>query len=308
MGFFNGYHAYPECWIEDDTGKLVYGSIQYEMKEGLEVLNRLYKTGQLDREFGVKEGGKVGETIAAGKCGMYYGKMWTPIWPVQSSYDNDNNADWTAYPIVSADNKTARPQVKLPIGTCYAMKKGAQNPEAVVKLVNLFIEKGWGETADQLKYFTNENGTEIFKYPLTQAWPARRNLNAHLNIKKVFNGADISILNPEELTIYNKIVKYREGEGTHWCSEKVFGPTGSFSVIDKYVKENLAEIDKFYGAPTPTQAEKSSTLYKMEIEVFTKIIMGEALLDEFDKFVSDWKKTGGDDITKEINEWYNEKE
>lgn len=41
----------------------------------------------------------------------------------------------------------------------------------------------------------------------------------------------------------------------------------------------------------------------MEEEVFTKIIMGDSI-DLFDKFVEDWKKLGGDQITKEINEWY----
>ena len=36
--------------------------------------------------------------------------------------------------------------------------------------------------------------------------------------------------------------------------------------------------------------------------MFLKIITGEQSADAFDNFVSSWKKTGGDIITKEVNE------
>lgn len=303
-GFFNGYHAYPRCWIEDESGKLVYGSIQPEVKEALRMLNHLYKTGCIDKEFGVKDAGKVAESAASGKVGLHYGQMWNPIWPLQASYDNDPNADWTAYPIVSVDGDVARPQVSLALGTCYAVKKDAKYPEAVVKLVNLFIEKGWGETADPGAYFNTKEGIEKFKYAPVQAWPARKNLDAHLHIKEVLDGGDKGKLNAEELDYYEKIMKYKEGEGRFWCLDKVFGKAGSFAVINKYVNEDILMMNKFYGAPTPTQVEKSSTLSKMELEVFTKIILGESPIEEFDKFVDEWRKLGGDDITKEVNDWY----
>lgn len=41
---------------------------------------------------------------------------------------------------------------------------------------------------------------------------------------------------------------------------------------------------------------------KLEDETFMKIIMGAAPLDEFDKFVEEWKKQGGDIITAEVEE------
>ena len=50
--------------------------------------------------------------------------------------------------------------------------------------------------------------------------------------------------------------------------------------------------------------EKKAYLDKLELETFTNIIMGQAPIDEFDVFVENWKKSGGDDISKEVNEWY----
>ena len=41
-GFFFGYHAYPNIWLEKD-GKLAYGSIQPEVKEGLKKLSEFIK-------------------------------------------------------------------------------------------------------------------------------------------------------------------------------------------------------------------------------------------------------------------------
>ncbi|MNL80521.1 hypothetical protein D3C87_2073990 [compost metagenome] len=50
--------------------------------------------------------------------------------------------------------------------------------------------------------------------------------------------------------------------------------------------------------------EKNAILEKKRDEVFFKIIMNQVSVDEFDKFVADWKKLGGDQITKEVNDWY----
>ena len=58
------------------------------------------------------------------------------------------------------------------------------------------------------------------------------------------------------------------------------------------------------GAPTETMTEKLSTLETMRDEVYTKIIIGEASIDEFDTFVEDFNKLGGSDMTAEVNEWY----
>jgi putative aldouronate transport system substrate-binding protein len=36
QGFMNGFHAYLNIWIEDDSGNLVYGAIQPEVKQALQ--------------------------------------------------------------------------------------------------------------------------------------------------------------------------------------------------------------------------------------------------------------------------------
>ncbi|RAV23148.1 hypothetical protein [Paenibacillus contaminans] len=73
-------------------------------------------------------------------------------------------------------------------------------------------------------------------------------------------------------------------------------------VIDK-LNNGLIQSQEFFGTPTKTMSEKGAILEKMMMETFTKIIMGESKVDEFDTFVANWHKLGGDQITKEVNEW-----
>ena len=53
-------------------------------------------------------------------------------------------------------------------------------------------------------------------------------------------------------------------------------------------------------AHTQTTLTRWANLKKMEDEVFFRIIMGAAPIEEFDRFVEDWKAQGGDIITEEV--------
>jgi len=307
-GVANGFHAYPRQWVKDESGQLVFGSIQPEMREALLHLQTMFKQGLIDREFGVKDVGKAAELAAAGKLGLQFGTMSNPLWPLVDNKRNDPEAEWQAYPIVSANGEPARPGVNLAVGAYYAVLKEAKHPEALLKIINLFVETGWGEstTAENYAEHFTKDGIERHKYPPFQTWPARKNLDIHLHITEAMNSGDFTKLNPEEQDNYGQIKAFLDGKENSelgWGYYKVFGPDGSFKVINKYVNEGLLMQNEFFGAPTPTMVDRDATLLKMELEVFTKIILGDPI-ELFDKFVSDWKNLGGDDITKEVNDWY----
>ena len=69
----------------------------------------------------------------------------------------------------------------------------------------------------------------------------------------------------------------------------------------------LIIMSSYYNDPTPTMIKKWSSLQAMQEETFTKIISGSAPVDSFDEFVASWNRLGGEDITKEVNEWYAER-
>ncbi|GGD47276.1 extracellular solute-binding protein [Paenibacillus nasutitermitis] len=302
-GFFNGFHAYPNIWVKDASGKLVYGNVQPEMKAALAKLQELYKAGHLDREFAVKDGGKVTESISQNKVGIQYGANWNSYYPLNDAMKQNPGMDWKPFPIVSVDDKPASPGLGFAIFEYYVAAKDFKNPEVIVKMLNLQHERFYGKTADWQKYSTAKDGTEIFQYPLFQVFPPNKNIPDNFEaIKEAFKSKDTSKLNQEQKDNYDKIAAYKGGDMANWAVDRQTGPEGSaFEALTDY--KSHAITTGFLGANTPTMVTKKGTLDKMEREVFTKIIMGSASIDEFDKFVADWKKLGGDDMTKEVNEF-----
>ncbi len=305
-GFMAGYQAYPNIWVEGADGKLVFGSIQPEVKKALQELQNMMKAGHVDKEFGIKDGGKVAEDITAGKVGMEYGEQWNSIWPLQLNKNNDPNAQWQAFPIVSESGDQPKVPLKFSTTKFFVVRKGADNPEAVIKLFNAHLEKNWGETAEFDVYYAPKEAESVWQLSPVQPAPPKKNVTAYREIDAARQAGDMSVLQGEAKTIQEKIDLFNSGseEGfAVWGWERIYGPQGSMGITDQYDKNNQFLIDKFVSAPTPTMVERKSTLEKLQNEVFVKIILGEPI-ESFDKFVADWKKLGGDQMTEEVNEWY----
>lgn len=303
QGFFNAYHAYPNLWIKDREGKLAFGSVQPEMKPALAMLQDMYQRSLLDKEFALKDGGEVAEDAINGKVGMYFGDMWTPLWPLQNGKDKDPEMEWAPYPVPSADGKPAFVQNIFPVRAYFVVTKGTKHPEAIVKMLNMFVEKSWGEHSEPLKYSKGEDGLELFKYAVVQAWPANSNLNVHLHVAGALATGDTAALNQDEKQVYDKIKAYQQGDRSNWGMDRVFGEVSAFSVINNYVKNKLLLATGFYGAATSSMSQKQSALDKKATELFTKIIMGSADIDDIDRFVESWSELGGKQITDEVNAW-----
>jgi len=303
-GFMNGFHAYPRIWVEDDAGKLVYGSIQPEVKDALAKLQEMFNAGQIDKEFGVKDGSKVSELAVNGKLGMHFGAMWNPLWPLQGNKDKDPEADWKAFPIPSIDGNPANAQSSLDYNTFWVVRKGYEHPEAIVKLYNVTTDIFAGDI-ETLEIYHNKDGIEFHKYALLQNTGTGKGLlGVQQNVKAALESGDASKLTTEGRGYYDKIVAYRDGDNSGWGTDRVFGTESAWSVIGEYYdQKKQLTTNAFIGAPTATMGDRKATLEKLELETFTKIILG-ASLDEFDSFVASWKKLGGDQITAEVNEWY----
>ncbi|NOU75353.1 extracellular solute-binding protein [Paenibacillus sp. LMG 31458] len=299
-GFFNAYHAYPTLWVKDDAGKTVYGEVMPQMKAALAKLQALYKSGQIDPEFGVKDAGKLYEEIAMGKFGVFFGLDWAPI-VIKAGKISNPKMEWKAFPLPSIDGKVAKASTPFNVSQYVVARKGAKNPEAVMKMMNLSVEKLFGESAEPEVYSTGKDGIAIHKYRLFQLEHPLKNLNQSLHIQAALAGSNPSALNAAEKLTYQRILDYQAGDLSQWSTERVFGIGGAFSILDEYTKNNRLLLSEYVGTSTPTMVDKKATLDKMEQEVFTKIIMGTSTMDEFDKYVDNWHRLGGSKITEEVN-------
>lgn len=306
-GIANAYHAYPKIWVKDASGKLVYGSVQPEMKQALTTLQDMYKRGLIDKEFGVKDGNKIAEDIMNNKIGLVYANFWNSLWPLQEAMNANatGGMTWKPYPVLSKDGQAASPSTNIPVSGYYVIRKGYQHPEAAVKLANIQLKNAWSDEAQAEIYNTDKDQTPFYLYPVINMEPPSKNLEAGIAVTEAYQAKDFSKLNEEQKGYYDNVVAYLDNKDIKsFGNALIFGPGGSeMEVLKKYVEGSMMKIGEFYGAPVPTQQTKQATLDKLELETFTKIIVGESSVDEFDRFVEKWNKLGGDQITNEINEW-----
>ena len=304
-GFANAFHAYPQTWVKDEAGKVVYGSAQPEMKLALAKLQDMYKAGQLDREFGVKDGNKVAEDIAAGKFGMAFGANWNPYVFLDAVKKNPG-MEWKPFAVPSVDGTPSRASVGFSASGYVVVRKGVKHPEAVVKMLNLHEEVVHGSRRDEEQFITvEENGERIntSRLSIVQSGVSNDGVLESLKLlREAIHNEDESLLADAltETDKYGPTVDYlKTGNMDNWAvAHQYFG----FEVtMDNYTDDRL--LMTAFGGQTPTMTDKWAILDKLEKETFTKIIMGAAPVDEFDKFVTDWNKLGGETILAEINDW-----
>ncbi|MFD0717559.1 extracellular solute-binding protein [Paenibacillus sp. GCM10027626] len=311
-GFFNGYHAYPQSWKKDADGKLAYGSIQPEVKVALKQLQDMYKSGQIDPEFGTKDPDKENELVAGDKIGMAYGAFWLSAWPLESAAIKEGKLvqDWEVYPLPSIDATPAKTQVGLGVNGYVVISKDCKNPEAVIQILNQWVKLSQNISKEEKVYMHGkelvDKGKLYFKINPIRLFSQDGNVQAGAILPKAIEAKDPSLLNenPDMTNRYDAVQRYLQGDMTGWLNWMIAKPGGSMAIMNQYLQEDRYQMDEFYGAPTITMQEKKSVLDAKEKEVFTKIIMNQVSIDEFDKFVEEWKSLGGEKITQEVNEWY----
>lgn len=301
-GYFNGYGAYPNIWVKNEAGQLESGNIQPEVKEGLVNLQKLFASGYIDPEFGVKDSFKVSADASANKIGMFYGLFWNMGWLSEAKTAHPE-MEWTPYALVGKEDGSTLVQVPFPINTYYVVNKNAKNPEAIIQMLNLQLEKCFGATAEPEIYNVDAAGNPIFEYPLVYSEPPMKNPDAQVKVTAALEQDDTGALNAEELSYYNSIKAFRGGDLAGWGTEMMYGPEGSLAVINQYAENGRVLDDAYFGPPTEAMTQKGAILSQTQLQTFTEIIMGGDI-GKFDKYVSDWKTLGGDQITQEVNAWY----
>lgn len=300
----SAYGAYPGIMVEDEEGKIVYGSTRPEMKEALGKMQELYALGAFDPEFGIKDYSVTVEKIMAGKVGILFGAFWNPLYPLKQNLENDPDAQWNAYPIPTMDGGEPTPKALPFTNEWIVVRKDFEHPEAIVKSMNLWTDM----------FISSQ--PELFP-EAQQRWyealgSTHKGLEAHNYAKPFFFDSPFGNLEVgRELRAYqetqdeSKLVsakakdvyanQIQPGGLQGWAMEKMYYEAEA--VLDSY--KSLV-YPAFVGAATPTMLSKGSTLGKLESEAFVNIIMG-ASLDTFDEFVTKYHKLGGDDILNEIN-------
>jgi len=94
---------------------------------------------------------------------------------------------------------------------------------------------------------------------------------------------------------------FEQGILEAWVEVATNGPNGSTTILSQ-IAQDRGMLNRFYGTPTATMADKLPTLQAMEDVMVTKVIMGDSI-ELFDQFVKEWHQLGGTAIVEEVNQW-----
>ncbi|SFL56138.1 putative aldouronate transport system substrate-binding protein [Paenibacillus sp. 1_12] len=314
---FSSYRSFPRHWVKDDAGKVTYGSIQSQTKDALAVLRKMYADGIIDKEFFLRK--DPNELFLSGKNGMFFGPWWMAWTSLANGFKTDPNQVWKAYAAPVDKSGKFVTHLQAVSREYLVIRKGYEHPEALVKGVNLKIgiDRQAKEVpqalADQYK---NEIKTTSISNTLDIFRVVTDDINAVTNRRNALLGAmnktvDPASLDGEIAPMYNILSKYIDDTTVLKYYPKVIGD--GFTMSDMagplaYIVGGAPMAKGYEGVqsllyiPTETMKSRWANLSKLENETFLKIIIGEAPLDSFDSFVTEWRKLGGDTIIKEVED------
>ncbi len=318
VGMANANGAYPGVWYEDESGKLIYGDIQPQMKKVLQVYADLFKEGYIDPAFASYDGMKIAEQLTSGKIGATIAQCWVPGWPLGDLYKAEK-VTWSSADILPfSDYKgELKLQTNEPKSGMVAVNKTCAHPEALLRMMAFASVKvnGPEDVAEPKKYHSDENFDYQSTCPVPILSDVKINLNTALNVTKALDNNDTSYLvTPHDWLQYKETkpafdsLKAGKGLGEKWAAYGAwYGPTSFFGRFNSYYDHDMLMTTKLVGYQSPEMVRSWENLKQYVQQAYTEFIMGTRPIDQFDKFADEWKNMGGAIVEIEVNDWYKSK-
>ncbi|WP_454190486.1 sugar ABC transporter [Paenibacillus sp. Marseille-Q7038] len=302
---FGAAGTLPQQWNLDEAGKLEYGSIQPEMKEGLQTLRNWFEKGYIPQEVALWDENKTAEPAVAGTAGIIPGPYWMSGWPLTDTVKNDPKAVWKPYAIPTGADGTA-----MRHGTNFAsavtlIKKDMEHPEAFFTYQNYMFD----QFADPAAGSKHDVGLfEGYDYELDANGNQKRYdeiEGGYVNVLRYLLVRDGARIPDAQMKALLSLADGKEAttrlEREVQANYGLETPNAAKVLVSQ---EDISFKDMFTGPPTETMKSKLDYLNKIENQTFNEIIYGNKPVESFDTFVQTWKAGGGDKITEEVNTWY----
>lgn len=306
---FSAHHSFPGYWVEGEDGNPVYGSILPETREALASLRDLYAKGLIDPEMAVRN--KSEEPIIAGKSGMFFAPWWMGYGPLTNAVKTDPEANWQAYALPLDGNGEFSPHIATVSDSFVVVRKAYQHPELPMKLLNNLFKNEQENTFDPSKGGPGYYPLRVVYAPSDETEftvTAIRDVLAGNKTPEDYQDDKAYKLLQSDLQSIQSVKgePYDVMDINTWTPDANWGAwTRSYSIMvggSPLVDTEMNEVQSLIYEQTPMMESRWVNLRKNEDETFLRIIMGAAPLETFDTFVEDWKRQGGDQITKEVTD------
>lgn len=298
-GLFAGHNAYPEFWVKEGDG-IVWGGTQETAKDALKYLNMLYNENYLDPEFITQKNKDALSLMLNSQAGVIYAGHWLAH-DLQKLYEKDSSAEWICVDLPSVDGSPVKQYLNPSKRGWIAINSEFEHPEVAAKIRALCTFAGQSGVVDGTWWFSNDDAQTLEPFQASvSSWD---NYNTYLNLLECFESGDTSVLKGKAVTYWANL-----SSGSSWAWHHMFGQ-GDYTpmkVLGRAIDEKRLEYNSFLGARSEFMQDRWTTILDEQLTAFTKMIIGDVDIDEG---FSAWQKTfdsmGGDKITQEANEWYN---
>ena len=310
---FSAFHAYPGYWITNEDGDLVYGSVQEEARQALEVLAELYQEGILDQEIFFRE--NIQEILEEGKVGIFFGPWWAAERLKRDMIDN--KSEWQAYGAPLDAQGEYICTMPSNVNQYLVIHKKCRDPKSVIQVLNygLQLEYGWREEERQ-------EGPSIKAYPLGWEHDFANELEYTWTVlNNVMEGAEQEINYSRHKRLQSDIDNLKELNRY---------PYDHFGIED-YKEEKEDSFIRLFGilnGVRPIADQKYHPVYNegagiagsgetkwkalktLEEQTYAKIILGQESIEAFDEFVGIWEENGSptDNWCREREQFSNQNE
>lgn len=328
--FFEMFGAQPGSFTNvipfiDIDGKAQFGGAKSEeMKEGLTMLQKMYDEGIISKDFVTAGQDQIIQELSSGKVGLYFGIFYSAELPWRNALETQPEAEFVTAPIPGITGEECGQSFYSATPSSFiAMSSKYEDMETFFDVVNLGTHYGGRPdkiTQEEYEMYNGKAG-EYTGYSLSVGHLAlpSKNMKAYDVLQEGLKTGDTSEMNPENKRDFTAMMKYVENQDRR--SELTEDELASFNAGLLYWSvwgnencsyESLHKTDEmdhylysaYDTAPTNKMNECSATLITLTKETIMDIITGNESVDYYDEFLNQWNKLGGEEITKEADEWY----
>jgi len=278
---YSAFGLYTD-WMEVD-GKLLNRYQMPEMKEYLTFMSKLYQEGLIDQDWGINKVATMQEKFTSGKA-FAMPITWSESPKVKPALLNNVAGSKLAYmnPLVGTNGQVGI-QASLRIERIHAIPKNSKRAEDAIKFIDSKLEP------ENFTFLTLGEEGVTFK----------QDGNKYEAIMPIFTekrGTAYWFLNGIDEKRYPDM----------WLARLSRDPAllEAFQLFnkdyDKYAKQNPVA----FIPPHEAGSKYQQALSKIEEDYVVKVLMGGEKLENYEKFQQNWEQSGGAEIAKAVNDYY----
>lgn len=290
--FFGSFGVHPAGWHMTD-GKMTPDMIQPEMKDAIAFYRDLYEKEYINPDFNTRTVQEWGTGFLEGKSGSVTMTIQgTKTYANPDEFDEEGVEVELVPPPVGPNGDAGLGLENLGLYDVFVIPAETENPEKVIQYVD------WAWSSEEAETFFSF-GIEGHNHQVVDG-EIEFDENAPENTENFMRTLYATYMNPRgDSTLQDNVLE--QGE----IGELIIN---ALEIAEEYVIQDdmvgMPRLKAYSSAPEIEPGIQDGTLF---VEMFAKVVTGREDLDAaFDKFVSEWKKRGGEDAMEEATELYNE--